>query len=159
MTKEQKLISVAIKEVGYSETPANSNRTKYGAWFGLDGLPWCGIFISWVYWTAGYPLGNIGYLKGFAGCQTAVAYFRKHGAIVTDPMPGDLAFFDWNNDGRHDHVGMFSKNLSADEFESIEGNTSLTNQSNGGSVMARYRKTSTTLFARPSLVPKPTQTP
>ena len=73
------VIEIAKKEIGYSETPKNTNKTKYGKWFGLDGVAWCGIFVSWCYAQAGKPLGKIGFLKGFAGCQTAVAYFKKNG--------------------------------------------------------------------------------
>ena len=55
-----KIVTIASKEIGYSETPTNSNKTKYGKWFGLDGVAWCGMFVSWVYDKAGVPLGNIG---------------------------------------------------------------------------------------------------
>lgn len=149
MSLRQKIVSIAAAEVGYSETPPNSNKTKYGKWFGLDGLAWCGMFVSWVYHRAGLPLGRIGYLRGFAGCQTAVAHFRKRGELVTDPQPGDIVFFDFNGDGRHDHTGIYVRTISATQFEAIEGNTSLTNQSNGGTVMSRTRNLKNVLFARP----------
>ena len=104
MTKQEKIISVANAEIGNTETPPDSNKTKYGKWFGFDGVPWCGMFVSWCFAKAGYPLGNIGFTKGFAGCQTAVAYFKKHNKIVTEPQPGDIVFFDFNNDVRYDHT-------------------------------------------------------
>ena len=47
-------------ELGTLESPPNSNRTKYGAWYGFDGFPWCAMFVSWVYDKAGSPLGKIG---------------------------------------------------------------------------------------------------
>lgn len=143
------IISIAAREIGYSETPKDSNKTKYGTWFGFDGVAWCGIFVSWVYAQAGFMLGNIGFKKGFAGCQTAVAYFKKQGTTTNDPAPGDIVFFDWGGDGRFDHVGIFVKRIDANSFESIEGNTSLANQSNGGSVMRRTRKYTNTLFVHP----------
>lgn len=151
LTPVQKLITIATSEIGYTETPRNTNRTKYGKWFGLDGMPWCGLFVSWCFAKAGITLPRIGYrLPGFAGCQSAVAYFRKHGMVVDTPAPGDIAFFDWNGDGRHDHTGLFVRSLSSGRFESIEGNTSLNNQSNGGQVMRRERSTKGTLFVRPN---------
>ncbi len=52
-----KIISVAENEIGYEEKPPNSNKTKYGKWFGLDGQPWCAMFVSWCYDKAGYPYG------------------------------------------------------------------------------------------------------
>ena len=135
----KKIIEIATAEIGYTETPANSNKTKFGEWFGYDGVPWCGMFVSWVYAQAGYPLGNIGFLKGFAGCQTAVAHFKKTGEITENPVPGDIVFFDWNKDGRYDHTGILVEITNNGSIRTIEGNTSFTNQSNGGQVMKRSR--------------------
>lgn len=134
-----KIVEVATAEIGQTEKPSNSNKTKYGKWFGFDGVAWCGIFVSWVYHQSGFPLGNIGFLKGFAGCQTAVAHFKKQGEITKTPKTGDIVFFDWNNDGRYDHTGIFVRQIDENTFETIEGNTSLKNDSNGGSVMKRVR--------------------
>ena len=142
-----KIVEIATKEIGVVESPKNSNKTKYGKWFGFDGVAWCGMFVSWCYAQAGTPLPNIGFLKGFAGCQTAVAYFKKNNKITKEPKAGDIVFFDWNNDGRFDHTGIFVKWIDKNTFESIEGNTSLTNQSNGGQVMLRKRNNKSVLFA------------
>lgn len=134
------VLKVAIAEVGTTESPMNTNKTKYGKWFGLDGVAWCGIFVSWCYDKAGYNLGKIGFSKGFAGCQTAYDYFKKSGEITIDPQPGGIVLFDWNNDKRYDHVGIFhSWKEKGKTFNTVEGNTSLVNQSNGGSVMLRVR--------------------
>ena len=151
----QKIIDIACAEVGQKESPKNSNKTKYGKWFGVDGVAWCGIFCSWAYAHAGMSLGNIGYYKGFAGCQSAVAHFKKSGEITNDPQPGDLAFFDWNGDGRYDHVGLFKTwKIKNKEFFTIEGNTSLTNQSNGGEVMLRTRSVKNVIFVHPKVLDK-----
>lgn len=134
-----KIIEIARKEIGVKETPIN--KTKYGKWFGLDGVAWCGIFVSWCYDKAGFNLGKIGYLKGFAGCHTACNHFKATGEIITkeNVIEGDIVFFDWNGDGASEHTGLFVRDLDGKYFESIEGNTSLTNQSNGGEVMLRKR--------------------
>lgn len=144
-----KIVEIASKEIGYTEVPANSNKTKFGKWFLLDGVAWCGIFVSWCYDKAGLNLGKIGFSKGFAGCQTAVAYFKKNNRITKNPVEGDIVFFDWNGDGRYDHTGIFVKKIDNNHFETIEGNTSIANQSNGGIVMKRKRKYSGVLFAHP----------
>ena len=143
------ILEVARKEIGVTEFPPNSNRTKYGQWFGLDGVAWCGIFVSWVYYHAGFPLGKVGFLKGFAGCQTAVAHYKSKGKVVTDPQPGDIVFFDWNGDGRYDHTGIFVSKKNEYYFNTIEGNTSMSNNSNGGMVMERIRKWDQAIFVRP----------
>jgi len=151
-TAGQKIIDIAYKEVGYTEFPANSNKTKYGEWFGFDGVAWCAMFVSWCYHHAGFPLGNIGFLKGFAGCQTGYVHWLKTGEITTDPRKGDIFLADWNGDKRYDHTGIFMHDLGDGMFESIEGNTSATNQSNGGQVQVRTRKYSQCIFIHPRIL-------
>lgn len=144
--KTDKLLRIAAAEIGTVESPKNSNKTKYGRWFGFDGVAWCGIFVSWCYAQAGLQLPKIGFSKGFAGCQTAVAYFKNQGYITRSPVPGDIVFFDWNNDGRYDHAGIFESDIDSTHFYCIEGNTSLSNQSNGGQVMRRNRTYTSAIF-------------
>jgi cell wall-associated NlpC family hydrolase len=147
---QHKIIQIAAKEIGQTEKPANSNRTKYGKWAKFDGVAWCGIFVSWVYAHAGVPLPKIGFaFPGFAGTQTAMAQLKKWGKIVQQPEPGDIVFFDWNNDKRVDHVGIVVQLLSNGTVTTIEGNTSATNQSNGGNVERRTRNLKHCIFVRP----------
>jgi cell wall-associated NlpC family hydrolase len=148
------ITDAARKEIGYTEKPANSNKTKFGEWFGWNGVAWCAIFVSWCYDKGGFPLGNIGWLKGFAGCQAGWAHFVKTKRITTNPVEGDIVFFDWNGDKRFDHVGIFVRKIDDQYFESIEGNTSATNQSNGGEVQIRKRKYTNVVFAHPKCLDK-----
>jgi len=142
------IIRIAEKEIGQGEKPLNTNKTKYGKWFGFDGVAWCGMFVSWCYAMAGFQLPKIGFSKGYAGCQTAVAYFKKNEMITKSPVEGDIVFFDWNADGRYDHTGIFVKWLEGNlYFETIEGNTAEGNDSNGGTVMKRKRLNKNVLFA------------
>lgn len=149
--KGQSVIDVARAEIGTVESPANSNKTKYGKWANFDSVAWCGIFVSWCYEKAGTPLPKIGFMfNGFAGCQTAVAYFKKNGKMVSEPEPGDIVFFDWNADGRYDHTGIFVRwQVKGESFISIEGNTAVGNNSNGGKVMQRNRSARVAIFVRP----------
>lgn len=150
------IVKTAQKELGVTENPPNSNQTKYGTWFGFNGVAWCGIFCSWVYATAGRNLEGYGYSKGFAGCQTLYVEALKRKEITTDPKPGDLVLFDWNEDKRFDHVGIFVKWVDEIKgiFETIEGNTSINNDSNGGNVMTRRRKKSVSVFIHPKVLDK-----
>lgn len=150
--KAQKVVEVAASQIGVGESPPDSNNTKYGKWFSLSGVPWCGIFVSWCYDQAGANLGRIGFTKGFAGCQTAVAHFRKTGEVTSKPQPGDIVFFDWNGDGRFDHTGIFVRRINELQIETIEGNTSITNQSNGGQVMRRTRRNKNVVFVHPKVL-------
>lgn len=143
-----KVVATAMKQVGTAEKAGNM--TKYGEWFGLNGVPWCGIFVSWCYYAAGVDLPRIGFSKpGFAGCQSAVAYWTKAKKIVTIPKAGDIVFFDFNGDGRYDHTGIYVRHLNDTQFESVEGNTSVQNQANGGTVMVRRRSYRRAIFVRP----------
>ena len=56
----------------------------------------------------------------------------------TYPLPGDIAIFNWDG-GVPDHIGIVEKYLGGGQFQSVEGNTSLGNNSNGGEVMRRVR--------------------
>jgi len=148
-----KIVEIARLEIGTVESPKNSNKTKYGVWFGYNGVPWCAEFVSWCYYHAGYPLEPIGFKKGFAGCQTAVAHFKKTNQITKNPQPGDIVFFDWNGDGRYDHTGIFERSsINNKSFYSIEGNTSLSNNSNGGEVMLRTRSYKNCIFVHTKIL-------
>ena len=48
MAKASKVLEIAAGEIGYKESPANSNNNKYGVWYGMNYEPWCDIFVSWV---------------------------------------------------------------------------------------------------------------
>lgn len=50
------IVELAINQIGHKEDPADSNKTMYGEWFGMNGVPWCAIFVSWVYAHANKPL-------------------------------------------------------------------------------------------------------
>ncbi len=137
----QDIINIALKEVGYKENPPNSNNSKYGIWFGLNKVAWCGLFASWCYNEAKHPLGVVDYSKGVAGAAFALNFYRKRNKITKTPHMSDLILYDWQLDKSPDHIGIFYRWLDEKKgiFQSIEGNTSLGNQSNGGEVMMRER--------------------
>lgn len=157
-----KILQIAATEIGVVEHPPGSNKVKYNVFMYqkdvFDGdkpgakYPWCGCFVSWVFYMAGLPLGRIDYLRGFAGCPYAVANVPKWGKIVTDPQPNDVAFFDWNSDKRYDHTGIVEKVLENGKILTIEGNTAVGNDSNGGAVMRRERDRKFAIFVRPNVL-------
>lgn len=137
----------AIKHLGVKEQPPGSNKTKFGVWFGLDGVPWCNIFVSYCFQVGakytlceGFKGAGIRPGKGCAYVPTTEAWLRVSGMWVgrTTPQPGDIAIFNWNG-GEPDHIGIVEANLGKSEFQSIEGNTLLGNCSHGGEVMRRRR--------------------
>jgi hypothetical protein len=58
--------------------------------------------------------------------------------------------YDWSRDGEYDHIGIFEKWTNKPTFNAIEGNTSTSDNSNGGQVMRRSRNTNgqNTVFVR-----------
>lgn len=151
MTSVDKVLQIAQSEVGYIE--GKHGYSKYGAWYNQPGYAhaaWCATFVSWVFERACLPLGNIQHPKGFAYCPSGVAYFRSIGRFYSYPQKGDIVFFDWQTDGVSDHVGIVKEVYANNMIQTIEGNTSVKNNSNGGMVMIRKRQYRHCLgFARP----------
>jgi hypothetical protein len=134
-------LDAAIGELGYVESPNGSNRNKFGAWYGMDGVPWCAIFVTWCFEVGAG--GSDSFAKGsyysYVPYVVSDARNGRRGLSATStPIPGDLVCYDWQGDGTFDHIGIF-KSGSYYEFHAIEGNTSTSNQSNGGQVMDRAR--------------------
>ena len=131
----QRLIAVELHEVGVKENPPGSNAgprvSQYEAVCGLNHEPWCGCFQRWALKEIGYkgPLPpNPAYVPSW------VAWARQHGLTVKTSRPGDLVTFDWARDGVGNHIGLVHGWPNT-----IEGNTSVGNNSNGGEVMVRDR--------------------
>jgi len=47
MTTPNDVLQVAMRQQGQKETPPGSNKSKYGNWYGMDGQPWCAMFVSY----------------------------------------------------------------------------------------------------------------
>ena len=158
MTIPADVLEVATREIGYTEDPAESNFNKFGDWYGANSVPWCAIFVSYCFFTAQLPL-PITTDEGFAYCPDGVDWFKGKGwwiEDVTDAEVGDVVFFHWDNDYIADHIGIVESINSDGSIDSIEGNTAVGNDSNGGEVMRRNRDKSVILgFGRPSYTNTP----
>lgn len=137
MVTPNNVLSIAKSQIGYVE--GKNNHSKYGAWYGLDNAPWCAMFVSWCFAQAGQPLPSIQNAKGYAYCPSGVNYFKKIGQFYKTPKVGDIVFFDWQRDGISDHTGLVLEIKNSQQIITIEGNTSPSNNSNGGQVMQRSR--------------------
>ena len=138
-----KVLQTANAELGISEHPPGSNKSKYGQWYGsgLNGQKWCAMFVSWVFDQAGIPLGNIQTKNGIHHCQSAHNYYKSKGRLTANPQEGDIVIYDWSGDGHADHIGIFKTWADTNKtiLEAYEGNTSQGNDSDGGKVMLRKR--------------------
>lgn len=146
---------IALKELGTIES--GDNKTKYGKWYGMDGQPWCAMFVSWVYAQASLSKSIAASTsKGFASCDLGLKWFAKKGKLIPvgQAQEGDIVFFQFDTDAQPDHVGIVKKNnTKLKRLVCIEGNTSPDNkgsQSNGGMVCEKKRPYGTVMaVARP----------
>ena len=136
MATAKDILAVARRELGYTESPAGSNRTKYGKWFGLDGQPWCMMFVQWVFAQA----GATDLLPAMtASCGALMRAGKAAGRWVTgNYQPGDVVIYDFPGGAATDHCGIVFTALTTG-VRAIEGNTAVGDDSNGGEVMERTR--------------------
>jgi len=147
------VVKEALTHQGYKEGINKNN--IFGAWFGFNNAAWCMMFCCYVYDRVGVPLGRGDWPKGWASVPNALKHFTETNEVTQYPQAGDLVIFDWQRDGKPDHVGIFIQDLGNGTFESIEGNTSDGNPSNGGCVERKIRKyTLVEAFIHPKVADK-----
>ena len=151
-----KIIKMAISQLGTKEQPANSNNVKYNTdYYGRavsgSSYPWCCAFVWWVFKECGASDLFYGGKKT-AYCPTVEHYYKQKGQWYTsDAKPGDLVLFDFTGSKVAGHIGILEKVNVDGTYTVIEGNTSTSNDSNGGEVMRRKRNRSVIRgFARPN---------
>lgn len=112
------VVAVAQSQLGYTESALNyienedgtvrNGYTRYGQWYGDPYGDWCAMFASFCLTYGGvqdYPLD--------ASCPNWVASLQESGKYqeaASDyiPQPGDLVFYDIDQDGVADHMGIVS---------------------------------------------------
>lgn len=138
------IIATASAEVGNHESPFGSNKQPYGEWYGMNGVAWCAIFVSWVLHHAGWNDFGISTGKGYSYCPTGADWFRQRGAWAdktVTPKRGWVVFFDFPSDGvnRISHTGLVEGVLADGRVATIEGNTNPAGGRTGGEVMRHNR--------------------
>jgi hypothetical protein len=131
------------KDIGMKEQPPGSNRVPTSEWWGLIAA-WCAMQVSKAYINAGSVSFRKGVNWAYVPYLLQAAVRGDHNLSLTrSPKIGDIVTFDWDNDGIPDHVGVMASTISdGGYFETIEGNTAVGNDSNGGQVMERNRNIS-----------------
>lgn len=134
------VLAQARKDIGYSRWNDPEQGTKFGRFFrdvlkwgsyyGQNGVPYCGMAVSYWFYYAGAKAPGI---PG-AYTPTMATQGRNAGREVpkTSAQAGDLVYFDWDPDGIIDHVGLVEYN-NGSTLTTIEGNT------NNGCVARRSR--------------------
>ena len=95
------VLEIARAELGQTEQPAGSNRTKYGEWYGLPNSYWCDMFVSWCAMRGNVPADQF---PRHCSCTDHVKRFVQMGRYQESmargnsyiPQQGDVIFF-YNN--------------------------------------------------------------
>lgn len=140
----------AISYLGTKENPPDSNNvifnTDYyghpvnGSWYA-----WCVVFVWDIFRMC--DASSLFYDgEKTAGCCQVLEWGRNAGLEVSkyEGKYGDLILFDWDDTGEWDadHIGFIERQNDDGTYTTIEGNTAIGNDSNGGEVMRRTRNTS-----------------
>lgn len=111
------IIDVAKREIGYQADA--QNRTKYSEWYGMNGAPWCQMFVSWCAYQASVSTDIVPRTASTTeGMNWFVKkqLFRYKGSYTPDR--GDLIYF---KSAGASHVGLVEYSDGARVY-TIEGN-------------------------------------
>lgn len=130
------LAEVAEAEIGYQGTKSDGtgkgDYTKYGKWFGTNGVQWCAIFTSWCSNCAGVSTKVVPKKASTLDmARGSNAYHAWSSDSITSIRRGDVIFFSktqgsltTSNGGKSvHHVGIVSA-VSGGSITVTEGNTS-----------------------------------
>ena len=118
----------------------------FGRWFGVDGVPWCAIFVSYCFDVGagivlcrGWHGAGVG-PRGVAYVPTLVRLATGERDVSHRARRGRATSRSSTGTGESpDHVGIVDPRRLAVVIETVEGNTAVGNDSDGGEVMRRER--------------------
>ena len=140
-----KVLEVARADLGYTENPPGSNRTKYGEAYGMNGVPWCVEALWFWFDQAGERMAFFGGGKT-ASCSVLLRWYKEQGLTVPveDVQVGDIVLLNFHGGKDPEHCGLVVETYGVAIFV-IEGNTSPGlegSQNNGGCVALKQRNPS-----------------
>jgi len=106
-----------------AKAEVNNTGEKFWEWYGFNRrVEWCCVFVSWVAHENDVLNTKI---PKFIWVKKGVDYYREKNQLKKPreytPRPGDIIFFDWNNNIVIDHVGFVEK-VENGYVYTIEGN-------------------------------------
>lgn len=112
------LVNIATSQLG------NKGGVPYWSWWGYQSrVEWCAIFVSWCAEQCG--MIQDGTILKFENVTVGMNWFKEKNQWLSNgaiPSSGMIIFFDWNNDGTCDHVGIVEKVENGTVY-TIEGNS------------------------------------
>jgi peptidoglycan hydrolase-like protein with peptidoglycan-binding domain len=128
--------ALADAEKNVCETPVNL--TPFGEWYGMNGVAWCCIYVSYRLCKAGFDGFERGKFASYCGNVVDAARRReRHLALTKTPERGDLVIYN-----KDEHIEFFVEWVTKNEsFRAVGGNTSAHDgsRSNGGEVAVNQR--------------------
>lgn len=96
---------------------------EFWTWYGYGHrVEWCCVFVSWVAYKNGVLHDKI---PKFVWVKKGVDYYREKDQLKFPseytPLPGDIIFFNWNDNEVIDHVGFVEK-VQGGYVYTVEGN-------------------------------------
>jgi peptidoglycan hydrolase-like protein with peptidoglycan-binding domain len=135
---KNKAVDLALRDAQrhVAETPVNL--TAYGRWYGMNGQPWCCMYVTYRLCRTGFDGFERGKFASYCGDVVSAAKQRQRGlALTTTPERGDLVVY--NHD---EHIEFFVEWVTPNvSFRAVGGNTSSHDgsRSNGGEVAVNTR--------------------
>lgn len=172
---KQKVIDIALGEVGYLEKETNANLdnktgnagdenfTKYARDLAAvkffngskQGAYWCAVFVAWCFHKA---FGKAAALKllcqpSSGNCGAGVVFVREYFMKkkqwhTSNPQPGDVIVFRSSDGSTYSHTGLVYK-VAGSKVYTVEGNTSGASGvvANGGGVCKKSYSVSSSRIA------------
>ena len=127
------ILAIAKTQLGYEESSRNfiydenynkKGYTRYGEWYGVPYGDWCAMFVAFCLEYAEIPEDVF---PRDAACDYWVDELIPLGLYAEadeyTPVPGDLIFYDWDDDPYAEHIGIVAEVYDT-TVTAIEGNTS-----------------------------------
>ncbi|MDO4978298.1 MAG: CHAP domain-containing protein [Eubacteriales bacterium] len=139
--KRDNIISIANSQVGYREGNSSKvltgakkgshNYTEFGRYYGLNGEPWCAIFVNWVARETGISYSVV---PKRCAVRDYYSFFRSRGLAHPwsqvrtgsyKPKKGDIIFYSYSPGDTTHHIGYVescSYTVNSLTLNVIEGN-------------------------------------
>lgn len=138
---KRQALAAALEDAKNHVHEEGENLTPFGKWYGMDGQPWCCMYVTYRLVHAGFDGFEQGKFASYCGAVVdAARNGQRHLALTTDPEPGDIAIY--NGD---EHIEFFVEWVEKGKtFKAVGGNTSAHDgsPSNGGEVAVNTRSRS-----------------